>query len=93
MTERSLEKSTHVNFDDLKAACAILMSVNTKILQAKNLHQRLLLTKLKEKSEITMTEFEERALNYARKNTRWRRSRSLIFLASSVDPERAILPG
>ena len=31
MTERSLEKSTHVNFDDLKAACAILMTVDTKI--------------------------------------------------------------
>ena len=63
MTERSEEKSSHANFDDLKADCAILMSVDTKISQAKNLHQRLLLTKLKEKSEKTMKEFEERALN------------------------------
>ena len=70
MTERSVEKSNHVNFDDVKAACAILMTVNTKISQAKNLHQRLLLTKLKEKSEITMSEFEERALKRGTENSR-----------------------
>ena len=70
MTERSVEKSNHVNFDDLKAACAILMTVDTKISQAKNLHQRLLLTKLKEKSEITMSEFEERALKRGTENSR-----------------------
>ena len=70
MTERSVEKSNHVNFDDVKAACAVLMSVDAKISQAKNLHQRLLLTKLKEKSEITMSEFEERALNRGTENSR-----------------------
>ena len=91
MTERSVEKSNHVNFDDVKAACAVLMSVDAKISQAKNLHQRLLLTKLKEKSEITLKEFEQRALNRGTENTRWRRSRRLIFLSSSVDPERAMV--
>ena len=91
MTERSVEKSNNANFDDLKAACAVLMTVDTKISQAKNLHKRLLLTKLKEKSEKTMKEFEERALNYAERNTRWRRSRRIIFLSSSVDPERAMV--
>ena len=69
MTNRSVEKGTHVNFDDLKSACAVLMSVDTKILQAKNLHLHLLLTKLKEKVEITMKEFEEGALNRGTENT------------------------
>ena len=87
MNERSEEKSTHVNFDDVKAACAVLMSVDVKISQAKTLHQRLLLTKLKEKSEITMNEFEERAVNCAKR----RRSRRLIYFSSSVDPERAMV--
>ena len=91
LTERSVEKSNHVNFDDAKAACEIQMTVDSNISQAKNLHQRLLLTKLKEKSEITMNEFEERALNYAKRNTQWRRSRRLIFLSSSVDPERPMV--
>ena len=70
MNERSEGKSTHVNFDDVKAACAVLMSVDVKISQAKTLHQRLLLTKLKEKSEITMNDFEERALNRGTENSR-----------------------
>ena len=30
MTERLVEKCNHVGFDDVKAACAILMSVDTK---------------------------------------------------------------
>ena len=90
MTERSVEKSNNANFDDLKVACAILMSVDTKISQAKNMHQRLLLTKVKEKAEITVKEFGERALNRGTKNTRWRRNRRLIFFSSSVDPARAI---
>ena len=87
MNERSEEKSTHVNFDDVKAACAVPMSVDAKISQAKTLHQRLLLTKLKEKSEITLNDFEERAVNCAKR----RRSRRLIFLSSSVDPDRAMV--
>ena len=91
MTERSVEKSNHVNFDDVKAACAVLMSVDAKISQAKTLHQRLLLTKLKEKSETTMKEFEERALNCAKRNNRWRRSRRLFYFSSSVDPEKAMV--
>ena len=91
MTECLVEKSSHVNFDYLKAAWAILMTVDTKISQAKNLHQRLLLTKLKEKSEITMREFKERALNCAKRKTRWKRSRRLISLSSSVDPESAMV--
>ena len=91
MTKRSVEKSNHVNFDDVKAACAVLMSVDAKISQAKTLHQRLLLTKLKEKSDITLKEFEQRALNRGTENTRWRRSRRLIFLPSSVDPERPMV--
>ena len=49
-----------MNFVDLKAACAIRMSVDTKISQTMNLHQRLLLKNLKEKSEMTMKEFKER---------------------------------
>ena len=48
MIERSVKKSNQGNFDDWKAACAIQMSVDTKISQAKNLHQRLLLKKTKE---------------------------------------------
>ena len=70
MIERSVEKSNIVNFDDLKADCAILMTVDAKISQAYTLYQRLLLTKLKEKSEITMNEFEERAPNYSKRTTR-----------------------
>ena len=38
MSERSVEKCNIHNFNDLKAACAILMSVDTKTSQAKNLH-------------------------------------------------------
>ena len=49
MTERSVEKSNHVAFDDVEAAFAVLITVDTKISLAKNLHQRLLLTKLKKK--------------------------------------------
>ena len=91
MAERSVEKSNHVNFDDLKAVCAVLMSVDTKISKAKNLYQCLLLTKLKEKSEITMKELGNRALNCGTENTRWRRSSRLISFSSSVDPARAIV--
>ena len=91
MTKRSVEKRNHVNFDDLKAACAILMTVDTKISRAKNLNQRILLTKLKEKSEITMNEFEKHALNRGTGNIRTRRSRRLISFDSSVDLERAMV--
>ena len=87
MTERSVEKRNHVDFDDLKAACAILMTVDAKISQAYTLHQRLLLTRLKEKSEITMNEFEEHALNRGTGNIQTRRSRRLISFDSSVDTE------
>ena len=76
-------KSTHLNFDDLKAACAVLMSVYSEISQVKNLHHRLPLTKLKEKSEMTMKEIEERAVNCAKRS----RSGRLIYFSSSVDTE------
>ena len=91
MTEHSVEKSNHVSFDDVKAACAILMSVDTKISQTKNMHQCLLLPKLKEISEITIKELEELALTCDTGNTRLRRSRRLISFSSSVDPERAMV--
>ena len=87
MTKLSMGKKDHVNFDDVKAACAILMTADTKISQSNNLHQRLLLTKMKEKSEITMKEFGERAFNCAKINARWKRSRRLISFSSSVDTE------
>ena len=38
-----------------------------------------------------MKEFEERALNCAKKNTQWRKSRRLISFSSSVDQERAMV--